>query len=74
MTHRADPVHVIGDGSWARCSCGRPVQRVAKPMPAGRRNAGQAEQRRWLDDYRNWYWKHADARSLMVPEQLRGLA
>ena len=73
MAHRADPVHVIGDGSWARCSCGKAVQRVAKPMP-GRRMMTQAAQGVWLDDYRNWYWKHADARSLMVPEQLRGLA
>jgi len=73
MTHRADPVEVIGDGSWARCSCGKAVQRVAKP-PRNRRLISQAEQGRFLDDYRNWYWKHADQRSLMVPKQLRGLA
>jgi hypothetical protein len=72
VTHRADPVHVVGDGTFGKCSCGRPVQRVCRPMPRSAVDRSQAAQGRWLDDYRNWYWKHADARSLMVPAELRG--
>ena len=51
----------VGQGPLTCSVCGRPIQLVAKPRP----DASQAEQKVFLADPANWYWKHRDSRSRM---------
>lgn len=68
MKHRAAVQPGTQRDSHALCTCGRIIQLNVRP----RTGLNQEQQRRFMAEPSNWYWRHVtDPTSSMVPAALR---